>query len=136
MRAIALVTALVFSLVFAGGQDFRTPLEIQGSYRVVENQTKYVIVFRNTSDRPIDGMRLKRAGTFLHYLSFSPEFYIPKILPGKKHTFTVWIRGSVSPFSETELIGVEGRYWQGSRTSYLFFKQPRECPPPSYVGGG
>lgn len=105
--------------------DLRAPLEISNFSREDGIETVYSIVFKNVSRETVTDLRIRQAGTYYHSRSFNPDFVIPPIRPGKKHTFNVWIRGKVEPLPHSEDVGVVAQYLQGTRRFDLSFPQIR-----------
>lgn len=128
MKTIAMVGAFVFSVAFGTCQMEYQPLLIRGSYSTKNSQTHYVIEFWNRSNRPIEGMRLRKAGLNIHNLTFDPEYRIPTIQPGKKYTLGVWVRGKLETLADVDLIGIQGRFYQGTTQYHMFFRNPTNCP--------
>ncbi|MBC8064048.1 MAG: hypothetical protein H7Y17_04410 [Chlorobia bacterium] len=105
--------------------DLRVPLEMSSSTREDGSETVYSIVFKNISRETVTGLRITQAGTYYHSRYFNPDFVIPPILPGKRHTFNVWIRGKVVPLVHPEDVGVVAKYRQGTKRFYTSFPQIR-----------
>jgi hypothetical protein len=128
MKIIAFLLVGFASVAVADEPFYSSPLIVEGSSSIRGSSTTYVLKLKNLGNRPIEKLRIFRAGMPIHYVSYNPRFVVARIPSKGCYELRFTLRGALAPAPDSRDYGIEADYRYGNDGMSINFPQPCRKP--------